>query len=65
MLLNLEKEKKRTASTTLTIASFFLLNLAAFFLTDKYAVLWILSSLLFCEFSIFFLIMPTRKRSQV
>jgi hypothetical protein len=50
MLLNLEEEKKRTPSPTLTIASFFLLNLAAF---------------LFCGFSILFLIMPTRNRSQV
>jgi hypothetical protein len=65
MLLGLEKEKKGTASTKLTIASFLLLNLAALLLTDEYAVLWILSSLLFCVFSILFIIMPTTKRSLV
>ena len=65
MLIGLEMEKKSTASTKLTVASFLLLNLAALLLTDEYAVLWILSSLLFCVFSILFLIMPTTKRSRV
>jgi hypothetical protein len=64
MLSNMNREKRK-ATLPATVGVFFLLNLTAFLMTDQYAVVWILSSLLFCVFSVLFLIMPTTRPSKV
>jgi hypothetical protein len=65
MLSRLESEREMKVHKALTVIIFSLMNLMAFLLTDQYAILWILSSLLFCVFSVLFLIMPTTRRSRV
>ncbi len=65
MLLKLEKERRKVSTPAFTITLLLLLNLLAVVMTDQYAILWILSSLLFCVFSILFLVMPTTKRSAI
>jgi hypothetical protein len=64
MLFELEKVRKSVPLSILTIFVFLLLNLTAFFLTSHYAILWILSSLLFCVFSMLFVMMPTTRRTR-
>ena len=63
MLVDLDKEKKSLPISLMIILVFFLLNVLAFVLTRHYDILWILSSLLFCVFSVLFIIMPTTRRT--
>ena len=64
MLVDLERERKSYPVSFMIILIFFLLNILAFVLTRHFDVLWILSSLLFCVFSVLFIVMPTTRRTK-
>jgi hypothetical protein len=64
LLIELEQEKKSLPISFMIILVFFLLNILAIILTSHYDILWILSSLLFCVFSVLFIIMPTTRRAK-
>jgi hypothetical protein len=64
MLVELENVKKGVPLSLLIIFSFFLMNMVALVLTSHYAILWVLSSLLFCVFSVLFIMMPTTRRTK-
>jgi hypothetical protein len=63
LLAELENEKKNAHLSFLTLIVFILLNVIAFVMTRHYSILWILCSLLFCVFSILFIVMPTTRHS--
>ena len=64
MLTDLEHQKKNAFLSALTFIVFVLMNLIAFSLTKQYGILWMLSSLLFCVFSVIFIIMPTTRHAK-